>query len=112
MEEMRDKFLERAGELWSKHEKEFSEVIEESESKKINLAFSAKLDFSESSAVLETKISFSQVMSDGAADTFDDPNQPPLSIEVMEETKVKRVRKAKVFAVETIEAVETAAVAE
>ena len=76
--EMREKFLERAGELWEKHEDEFREILEESEGHKMNVSFSAGLDFSESVATLETRLSFSQVMKDGTADTFDDPNQPHL----------------------------------
>lgn len=87
LRDMKEKFLDRAAELWKKHESEFVEILDESESHKLNLSFSAKLDFSESSAVLDTTLSFSQVMTDKTSDTFDDPNQGKLPLKVDEKPK-------------------------
>jgi hypothetical protein len=78
MEEVRDKFLQRAAELWDKHQAEFSTVLENAESHCLNITFTAALDFSESAAKLETKQSFSEVHRDSTEDTFDDPSQPAL----------------------------------
>lgn len=70
-----EQFLKRVQELWAKHENEFSQILDEAETKKINLTFKATLDFSETAARLTTNISFSQVVKDGREDTFDDENQ-------------------------------------
>jgi hypothetical protein len=75
---VRDQFLQRAKELWDTHEDEFMQVLDEAESKTINLAFRARLDKSETVAKLQTSIAFSQVVKDAREDVFDDPNQPPL----------------------------------
>lgn len=73
-------FLQRVKELWETHEHEFMQVLEEAESKKINLTFRASLDFSETAPKLQTHISFSQVVKDGREDTFDDENQLKLPV--------------------------------
>lgn len=54
------------------------QVLEDAESRKVNLTFTATLDFSESTAKLETQIRFSQVVKDKKQDDFDDPNQAKL----------------------------------
>ena len=82
--EIRDRFVERTGELWDLHEEEFMKVLEDSESRAVNLSFSATLDFSESTAKLETKIRFSQVITDEKQDDFDDPSQPRLPLDGLE----------------------------
>jgi len=78
IEDIRDKFLERAAEMWDVHEDEFMKVLEDSESKRVNLTFKAELDFSESTAKLKSVMSFSQVMTDRKEDDFEDPNQQRL----------------------------------
>ena len=78
LSDIKDKFIERIGELWETHESEFIGVLEDSEKKCVNLTFRAELDFSESTAKLTTAMSFSQVMKDRKEDDFDDPNAPPL----------------------------------
>ena len=78
MEEIKNRFLIRCDELWSLHEAEFLEVLEEAESRKINVTFVAALDFAESTAKLASSIRFAQVVKDIKQDDFDDPNQPKL----------------------------------
>ncbi len=81
LEDIKDKFIERCGELWDTHESEFMGVLSDSEKKCVNLTFRAELDFSESTAKLTTTMSFSQVMKDRKEDDFDDPKQPRLGLE-------------------------------
>lgn len=76
--EIQETFIERVSELWDLHESEFMQVLEDAESRKMALTFTATLDFSESTAKLETQIRFSQVVKDKKQDDFDDPNQPKL----------------------------------
>jgi hypothetical protein len=78
MKDIKEAFLEHAADLWDKHETEFTVVLDESELRKMNLTFSAELDFSESTAKLNTTMRFSQVMKDKRTADFDDPNQPHL----------------------------------
>ena len=76
--EAKDKFLARAGELWDKHESGFGAILEDGEVKKVNISFTAALDFTEGTAVVETKIGYSQAVRDKRVDDLDDPNQPTL----------------------------------
>lgn len=76
--DIREKFMERCDELWGLHEAEFMAVLDDAESKRLNLSFTAELDFSESTAKLNTTMRFSQVVKDKKTDDFDDPNQPRL----------------------------------
>lgn len=95
MTEMRDAFLQHAKDLWDQHESEFSTVLQEAEAKKLRLTFSATLDFTESKALMETNMSFSQVVKDKRTAEFDDPNALRLDgIEehVLEEVEKKRSR--------------------
>jgi len=78
LSDIRDKFLERCAELWDAHEEEFMAVLEDAEKRCVNVTFRACLDFSESTAKLDTSLSFSQVVKDNKQDDFDDPNAPPL----------------------------------
>lgn len=82
-------FLQRVKELYETHEHEFMKVLDESETKKINLTFKAALDMSETAAKLQTSISFSQVVKDAREDTFDDENQ--LKLIAPEEEEKPRV---------------------
>jgi predicted RNA-binding protein with RPS1 domain len=77
-EQVRDQFLQRVKELWDTHEDEFMQVLDEAESKKINLTFRCSIDKSETAAKLQTGITFSQVVKDAREDVFEDPNQRPL----------------------------------
>lgn len=76
--EVRDMFVKRVQELWEVHESEIQAVLKDAESQKLNLSFTAKLDFSESAAKLVTSICFSQVVKESREDDFEDPNQPAL----------------------------------
>ncbi len=78
LSQIRESFMAQAGELWTQHEDRFMGVLSESEDKVIALSFRAKLDFSESSACLETTIGYSQVVKDKRTASFDDPSQPAL----------------------------------
>ncbi len=92
LEEVKSKFLERAGELWDLHGEEIFEVLNESESRKVVTTFKLALDCSESSATVKTTVSFSQVHTDERTDEIEnqgweptpepvDPNQENLPIE-------------------------------
>lgn len=76
--DIKHKFLERCDELWGLHESCFMELLDEAESRKFNVTFVAALDFSESTAKLETSIRFSQVVKDKKQDDFDDFHAPLL----------------------------------
>lgn len=98
LNDIQERFLERAQELWDLHEGEFMQVLEDAESRKVNLTFTATLDFSESTAKLETQIRFSQVVKDKKQDDFDDPNQtklPGIDPKDAEDKPAKRGRKPK-----------------
>lgn len=75
MDAMRREFLKQAEELWTDKEKQFLTVLEDGEKKAVNVTFCATLDFSESAAVLTTKIRFSEVFTDSRTTSFDDPHQ-------------------------------------
>lgn len=74
------KFHERIDELWIGHEHEFMQILEDAESKKVNITFKAVLDFSETAAKIQTHISFSQVVKDAREDSLEDPDQPMLPV--------------------------------
>lgn len=95
LNEIQERFLERAQELWDLHENEFMAVLEDSESRKVNLSFTGTLDFSESTAKLETTIRFSQVVKDKKQDDFDDPNQAKLPGIDPKDEKKKEGKKGK-----------------
>lgn len=78
-EELRDRFLERARELWDEHEVAFMEIMHHSESKKVRVPFYATLDFSDTAPELVTGISYHVVHRDKRTDTFDDPDQEPIA---------------------------------
>lgn len=78
VEEMKSDFLRAAGELWDKHQSRFMAVLEESESRMVNVTFPVTIDFSESKAVMTTQIRFSEVFKDKRVSGFDDPNQATL----------------------------------
>jgi len=99
---MRDKFLNRVAEMWDKHQHDFEEMLDEAESKKINVTFRAHIDTSESTAILETTCGFSQVVKDKVSDSFEDPNQASMegiTKEAEEQGKTRRGRKSREAAV-------------
>jgi hypothetical protein len=116
--DIQERFAQRINELWEAHETEFMTVLEDAESRKVRVTFAATLDFSESTAKLQTGISFSQVVKDHKDDDFDDPNQTKLPgvDEVAKATgkdgkpkpAVKRGRKPKREASDSFEKNETA----
>jgi hypothetical protein len=76
IDDMRSDLIKAVGELWDEHKDRFMAVLEESESRTINVTFPVTLDFSESKAVMTTQIRFSEVFKDKRVSEFDDPNQP------------------------------------
>mgnify|MGYP006338389249 FL=1 len=98
--------------LLIEHEARIAEAIEESEGRKLNISFSAKIDFSESVGTVDTHIGYSQVTKDKRHADIDPPDQMQIpgterEVEVSEEAeeqpetnvvalKPKRARKAKV----------------
>lgn len=76
IEEMEKDLLKAVAELWTEHKDRFMAVLEESESRTINVTFPVTLDFSESKAKMTTQIRFSEVFKDKRVSEFDDPNQP------------------------------------
>jgi hypothetical protein len=90
--EIRQTFLEKhAPELWEKHEEKFMQILEESENRKVGVSFNLTMDFSESTAQLQTRIRYSQVMTDERTSDFDDPNQLKFpEADELEEPKPKR----------------------
>ena len=98
--------------LLIEHEARIAEAIEESEGRKLNISFSAKIDFSESVGTVDTHIGYSQVTKDKRHADIDPPDQMQIpgterEVEVSEEAeeqpetnvvalKPKRALKAKV----------------
>ena len=98
--------------LLIEQEARIAEAIEESEGRKLNISFSAKIDFSESVGTVDTHIGYSQVTKDKRHADIDPPDQMQIpgterEVEVSEEAeeqpetnvvalKPKRARKAKV----------------
>ena len=93
MEDIREEFLKHAADLWATHQDDFARVLSDAESQKINLSFTAKLDFSEVTAKLHTNLSYSQVVKDSREKDFDDPNQPRLP-GVIEEAEAEQEQAA------------------
>lgn len=97
--------------LLIKHEARIAEAIEDSEGRKLNVSFSAKIDFSESVGTVDTHIGYSQVTKDKRHADIDPPDQLQIpgterEVEVSEEAeeqpetnvvalKPKRARKSK-----------------
>lgn len=75
--DMLEKFIEHVTKLWKQHFIEAKTILDESESSAIKLNFTAKMDFSESEAKLESTIRFSEVHTDSKDATFDNPMPGP-----------------------------------
>lgn len=104
--------VKAVADLLIEHEASIAEAIEESEGRKLNISFSAKIDFSESVGTVDTHIGYSQVTKDKRHADIDPPDQMQIpgterEVEVSEEAeeqpqtnvvalKPKRARKAKV----------------
>lgn len=61
--------------LLVEHEARIAEAIEDSEGRKLNVSFSAKIDFSESVGTVDTHIGYSQVTKDKRHADIDPPDQ-------------------------------------
>jgi hypothetical protein len=77
-DDMRDKFIANAAELWDKHWGEAVAIVKEAEEKKVTLNYKAMIDFTESKPMLTTRIAFSQAFTDETTTEFEDPDQMPL----------------------------------
>ena len=103
--------VKAVADLLMEHEARIAEAIEESEGRKLNVSFSAKIDFSESVGTVDTHIGYSQVTKDKRHADIDPPDQLQIpgterEVEVSEEAeeqpetnvvalKPKRARKSK-----------------
>jgi len=93
LDEAKSLFLERAAELWKTHSASILKIIEDSEGRKMNVAFSCMMDFSESVAGVDTRISFSETVTDKRHDDIDDGSQlniPGTSREELKGSKKKK----------------------
>jgi hypothetical protein len=96
VQDIKQAFLqEHAPDLWDRHEDKFMQILEESENRKVSVTFNLTMDFSESTAQLNTRIRYSQVMTDERTADFDDPNQVPLPLEEDNEEEVKPSKRRK-----------------
>ena len=89
--EMEERSAKRLRELWTKHENEFMQILDESESRKVNLSFRVTLDFSESKATSKMTMGFAQVVKDSRSDSFDDPNQTTSKVDAEAAAETKRL---------------------
>lgn len=80
-QQIRERFLARAGELLDAHWPEILEMIEEDEGNRATVKFSASIDKSESNSKLKTSITFSTSHKDERIDEIGDPNQLTLNVE-------------------------------
>ena len=93
---MRTKLIADVDDLWGSHIEQALEILEASESKKVKLTFGVSLDFSESKAIQEIELAFSQVFKDKRTSSFEDPEAPAVDDNKPAEpplpgmTKVKR----------------------
>lgn len=62
--------------LLRSHFREIDKVREESDTKKVNVAFGILIDGSESVPKILTRIRFAQTVTDERVDTLEDPKQP------------------------------------
>jgi hypothetical protein len=97
-EKMREQFMADVAELWDEHFKKFFAVVDDSESKTVNVTFRGTIDLSESAAQLDTTIAFSEVFKDKRSHTFEDPNQEQLAIEDEADEDGKKGRRGKMAA--------------
>lgn len=88
-ERLRASFLEQASELWEKCDSKFFEALDESDSKRIKLAFGASLNLKEREFVVDVDLAFKDKTTEGGLEvnkTFhaskrvklNDPEQPEL----------------------------------
>lgn len=94
-----DAIAQAVKELFETHAAEILSVIEESEDRKLSVAFGVDIDDSESEMSLKTKIRFAQTVTDIRLSRLDDPNQLNFSMLTPEEFK-ERNEKAKAAAAE------------
>ncbi|MCA9730222.1 MAG: hypothetical protein KC729_21235 [Candidatus Eisenbacteria bacterium] len=77
------------------HFREIDKVRDESDTKKVNVAFGILIDGSESVPKILTRIRFAQTVTDERVDTLEDPKQPRMfDKEAWENTKRQRDGKA------------------
>lgn len=67
--------VKAVADLLIEHEARIAEAIEDSEGRKLNVSFSAKIDFSESVGTVDTYIGYSQVTKDKRHADIDPPDQ-------------------------------------
>lgn len=71
LDEAKQKFVKRVEELWDEHKKGIEKIIADSEGKKINVSFTAKLDFSEAVATVQSVVGYSEHHSDIRSDDIE-----------------------------------------
>lgn len=74
-------------ELFETHASEIQDVIEESETRQLAVAFSVDIDDSESELSLKTRIRFAQTVTDVRLSRLDDPNQMSFTMLTKEQFK-------------------------
>jgi hypothetical protein len=96
MPEVQQAIAEDVMDLYAVHEAHILKVLEESEDRKITVNFAIELDDSESEGTVETKMRFSQAVTDKRTRKLDPPNAPTLlSREQLDATrKPSRARSA------------------
>jgi hypothetical protein len=78
MDEIKQKFLDRASELWDSNIEAALRIMDECDTMKVKLGYKAVIDFTEPTAVLETEITYSETHKEKETDMFDTPAQRPL----------------------------------
>jgi hypothetical protein len=71
-------FLTQAAELFDLHEQEITELLDESDSKKVKIGFALDVNLADVPASAVTTISFSKVVKDRRSSDLADPDQPTL----------------------------------
>lgn len=78
--DIKNRLLTRISELFDKHQPKFKKILDESEGKKVGIAFGCLVNNSETSPRTKVRTRYSEVHTDEVDDTFDDPDQLTLGI--------------------------------
>jgi hypothetical protein len=73
--DMKAEFIRECAELWDEHQEKFLSYLDDSDDRKIKLAFGVTLDFSDDPSSLETVISYAVRQKDKRSADFDGPEQ-------------------------------------
>jgi hypothetical protein len=72
--EMREGFLNHAGDLWEKQSEKILSMLNNSDDKDVNLGFACKLKFKNSEATMEVDLGYGKRYKDKRSQTFKNPN--------------------------------------